>query len=655
MAATYLLPGQEVTIDNNQYLIDRYLKDELQLIEVRTKKATQINKNKILKKIFNGEMECRASDSRYVPEHIPHGKGKKVAALLEFYNEDLQKEMKIKRTFVEAYFRSYGEIRSKKVIERGLKSLWDLQWGKAPDPSTVARWIKRYVEAGRDIRALCPSHFLKGNRLKRYDPFIIEACHSAIRKVYLKPERGSINLTYTEAKRQIYAENLMRPEVAKLPIPSKALIASLVKELPAYDVYAARHGKAAADNKFRNAVNTVSVEKPLERVEVDHTEIDIIVVDPVSGVVLGRPWITLIIDVYSRCILGFSISFDPPSHMVVARALKMALLPKVNIQERWPIVDGQWPMFGLMQDLVADNGLEFHGRSLEDACHILGINISYCPRKKGWWKAVIERSIGTLNQDVTDGLAGRTFSSIDEKGDYQPQDKATLSIESLEQIIAKWVVDIYHETVHSTLGRKPRSVWEQEVKLEDIPIVTNVNELDAIMGRVESRRLSHKGIEINSLRYNNDELGAFRNKFGDVKDMTVKWDPEEMGHIHLMPDDGSLIKVPVIPLYQDYAVGISKYQHDHYRAYGKQHLTELDDDEQLFVAKTKLQDFAQSESKAVANSKKKLRRLSAKSAKTKSKAQQNRSKKAQIPNEILQSEVQNIPNFGARKSNRRRL
>jgi len=639
MAATYLIPGQEVTVDNKHYQIDRYLNDgELQLIEIRTKKAIQLSTTKVLKKIVNGEMQCIANGSRYVPEHIPDGKGKRVVALLEFYSKGQQHEMKVRRAFIESYFRRYGDVRSIKVIGRGLKELWDVQWGKTPSPSAVARWIKRYVEAGRDIRALCPSHFLKGNRTKRYDPFVIEACHTALRKVYLKPERGSIKLAHTEAANLILRENLMRPESAKLPIPAKAMLVSMVKALPAYDVHAARFGKSAADHKFRNAVHSAPVEGPLWRVEIDHTQLDIIVVHPISGVVLERPWITLIIDVYSRCILGFSLSFDPPSHMTVARALKMALLPKVDIKKRWPSVNGHWPMFGLMQDLVADNGLEFHGASLEDVCDILGINLSYCPRKKGWWKAVIERAIGTLNRNVTDGLPGRTFSSIDEKGDYQPHTKATLSIEALEEIIVKWIVDIYHEEVHETLGRRPRLVWEQEVNLEDIPIVTNTHELDAIMGIVEKRSLTHKGIEINSLRYNCDELGAFRQKAGDVKDIKVKWDPEEMGHIHVMPVDGSLIKVPVVEFYKDYAVGISNYQHEHYKAYGKKNLTELDNDEQLFAAKAELQNFAENEFQKI---------------KTRSRAQQEKPKQVQVDNVISEPIIESIPNFGARKSNRK--
>ena len=473
MSIAYLSHGQELSINNKSYQIERHIDKEIQLIEANSKRVIQMPYEKILSKLVCGEITLEAKGPRYIPEHLSTKKGERISAFLEFYPEELAKEMKIRRTFIESFLRRYGDIRSQKTIAIGLKELWNLTWGKLPHPATVARWIKRYIEAGRDIRALCKAHFLKGNRSQRFDDMVINFCQAAIKKVYLKPERGSIQLTLTEAIRHIDYENQLRPEDTQFTWPTKTFITSLVKDLPAYDVHAARYGKSAAEHKFRNAVNSVNTSRPLERVEVDHTRMDLIVVDPATGITLGRPWLTLVIDHYSKCILGFNLSFDSPSHMTVARALKMALKPKVNINNRWPSIKGEWPMFGMMQNLVVDNGLEFHGMSLEDACLMMGINISYCPRKKGWWKATVERAIGTLNRSVSDGLPGRTFSSIKEKADYKAEQKAILPLEVLEEMIAKWIVDIYHETVHESLGKKPSSVWKEKIDLADIPMVIN--------------------------------------------------------------------------------------------------------------------------------------------------------------------------------------
>ncbi|RBH40617.1 integrase, partial [Pseudomonas sp. MWU13-2860] len=57
----------------------------------------------------------------------------------------------------------------------------------------------------------------------------------------------------------------------------------------------------------------------LERVEIDHTPFNIFVIDEESMLVLGRPYITVIIDCHTRMILGFYLSFSPPSIEAVLR------------------------------------------------------------------------------------------------------------------------------------------------------------------------------------------------------------------------------------------------------------------------------------------------------------------------------------------------
>lgn len=59
----------------------------------------------------------------------------------------------------------------------------------------------------------------------------------------------------------------------------------------------------------------------------DHTRADILLVDQ-HGEPLARPWLTTVIDTYSRCIIGINLGFDAPSSQVVALALRHAILPK---------------------------------------------------------------------------------------------------------------------------------------------------------------------------------------------------------------------------------------------------------------------------------------------------------------------------------------
>lgn len=654
MSIAYLSHGQEVFISNKSYQIERHIDKEIQLIEANSKRVIQMPYEKFLSKLVDREIQFETKGSSYIPAHIANKKGERISAMLEFYPKDLVNDMKIKRTFVESYLKIYGDTRSQKIIAKSITELWNLTWGKPPHPASIARWIKRYIEAGRDIRALCKAHFLKGNRVQRFDDIVINYCQAAINNVYLKPERGSIKLALEQASRNINQENRLRTEDSQLPLPTKTFISSLIHELPEYDVYAARYGKSAAQHKFRNAVNSVYTSRPLERVEVDHTRLDMIVVDAVTGIPIGRPWLTLVIDHYSKCILGFNLSFDSPSHMTVARALMMALQPKVNINKRWPSIRGEWNMFGLMQNLVADNGLEFHGMSLEDACLMMGINISYCPRKKGWWKATVERAIGNTNRSANDGLPGRTYSSNKEKADYKAEKKAILPLEVLEEIIAKWIVDIYHETMHETLGKKPSSVWREEIDLAEIPIVTNLDELDAVFGIVSKRDLTHKGIQINNLFYNSNELGLIREKFSDLKDITVKWNPEDLGYIFVLPPDGTSLKVQAIPIYKDYVVGMSFHKHEFIKKFAKDHLNEKNEEITLLEAKAMLQDLSEKAANQVTKNKRRFAQTLRKQSLVKS-LHVAKQEKQPITVALPSYEMEDIPKFEVRRSNRQNI
>jgi putative transposase len=69
---------------------------------------------------------------------------------------------------------------------------------------------------------------------------------------------------------------------------------------------------------------------PLELVQIYHTQLDVIVVDESERRPIGRPWMTLAIDVASRVVSGFYVSVDPPASISVAMALTQSVLRKIS-------------------------------------------------------------------------------------------------------------------------------------------------------------------------------------------------------------------------------------------------------------------------------------------------------------------------------------
>jgi putative transposase len=430
---------------------------------------------------------------------------------------------------------------------------------------TVYRWKKRYLEAGSDIRALIDNSFKKGNRKNRFPELVTEVCNEAIEDKFLSPERGTIQDVHNEALLRISDENRLRPPAMALPIPGRRFIKRLIDQIPAFDKYSARYGREAALRRFRSVNGHRVTEAPLERAEIDHSILDLFVIDEHTSLPLGRPWITACIDVYSRCILGVYIGFVPPSCLSVSKCLREAFLPKVGLHEEFPEIKNDWPAHGVMRELVLDNGREFHSEALENTCQSLGIEMHFSPRRTPWFKGTIERWFGTLNHDLAQKTPGTTFSNIFERGDYHPAKHALVTLSTLITMTKKWICDVYHQRPHRTLQMSPDQRWKTSISPTNVRVPEDVAELDLIMGRPDSRILTHKGIELQGLFYNSPEVQDLRHRYSATLKVDIRVDESDIGNIFVFaPDSHQYFRVPA--LHSEYANGLSSWQHDLFRS-----------------------------------------------------------------------------------------
>lgn len=440
---------------------------------------------------------------------------------------------------------------------------------KKPSWYSVWRWWKKFLAAGFDIRALIDRHWLKGNRKKRYSDDFYHFIRKAINEKYLNKQRFSVQDTVDHAINMIAEENKLRHEEAQLPLPTYAVVKREISKLDAFDVCVARYGYQAARAKFRSAQKKMLSDSILDRAEIDHTRLDLMVIDERSNLPLGRPNITLCIDVKSRCILGVYIGFEPPSFLSVMLCLKHAFVPKNNLNEIYPSINGVWESFGVPRIGTVDNGLEFHGDNHEHFAYQAGMTIEIVERKTGWHKPHIERFNGTLARALVHGLPGTTFSNIFERGDYNSAKKAVLTLSVFKEMLFKWVVDVYHQTPHRGLGgRTPLEVWREES--EDIVpwLPTELDEIDGFLGGVKEKTLSHNGIVFDYIEYNSPDLKELLLKKGFKLKVRVRYNPADLGVVYVEhPDTGKLMRVAAKR--QDYANGLSEYQHRLIRKYYK--------------------------------------------------------------------------------------
>ena len=131
---------------------------------------------------------------------------------------------------------------------------------------------------------------------------------------------------------------------------------------------------------------------------------------------MGQPWLTVLIDYYSRMIVGFCIGFEPPSYAVIMEALRQAILPKAYVQQRYPQIVHPWPCFGVPEKLVCDRGPDLTSNDLEQAAFQLAMELDFMPPRTPHLKGTVESFFDTLNDQLLSALPGRTFPRLGAAG-----------------------------------------------------------------------------------------------------------------------------------------------------------------------------------------------------------------------------------------------
>lgn len=323
-------------------------------------------------------------------------------------------------------------------------------FSSTPSFKTLREWRHRLQMAGGDPMGLAPRFDRRGGRGKqRFSPEVLTEMDTVIDNFYLTPTALSALDVHTTLVARLHEKNQWRGRSEQLAIPSYWTFRRRIQSREAYEVMAARHGERTAQLTFRNKGVNIEAYRFNECWEVDHTMMDVIVVDPVTKEIIARPWITVMIEFTTRAVMGFHIGLGAASAQSVLSCLKHAIRPKLYLKEKYPDVQGEWPCFGLPLLIKCDNGREFHARNTLDAAgNELGIGFRYCPVKKPWFKARIERFFGTLNTGLLNQLPGATGNSPKNRKDVGPAHLPVLDLEMLKRLVHIWIVDVYMTSSH---------------------------------------------------------------------------------------------------------------------------------------------------------------------------------------------------------------
>ncbi|RAU21670.1 hypothetical protein CU669_11875 [Paramagnetospirillum kuznetsovii] len=319
--------------------------------------------------------------------------------------------------------------------------------------TTIYDWIRLY-EGRRRVSDLAPRR--KGRKMpKRLAPEVEAIIASVIDEKYLSTQKASGEEVILEVERRCRAA---RQETKPCAGSIRARLRAVDPKLKVLR----REGKKAAHDKF-GAVkgNFPGADVPLAVVQIDHTLLDIMVLDEEMRLPIGRPWLTLAIDVFSRMVVGYHLSLDNPGAFAVGLCLCHGMLDKAAELERLG-VKGEWPVWGKPRMIHSDNGKDFRSYLIQDTLDEHDIRYEFRPPKTPHYGGHIERLAGTLARKVH-ALPGATFSNPKQRGEYKSEAKAQMTLRDLRPWLLNLIVGVYHNKVHSGIGCPPLARWNDGI------------------------------------------------------------------------------------------------------------------------------------------------------------------------------------------------
>lgn len=552
--------GLDFWIDDDPHRIDSFTKEGKYSV---SNALTGISRVMSRSEIFQGIVDGRI----VMPLPLEAVPAQRRTSIRQNLKRDLQglsdaerKELRRRWKYVADHVKGVFFIDRKEVMSAIAKKAIELTDSHPPSYQTFRRWIRLLIAADYDIRALIPCRRQKGYLTRNVPEESRVLAQSIIRKFYMTRARLSVNKTFAHFTKAVSTENRKPGRTARFVRPSRRWFYREVARMNQYEILEAREGKRVADYHYKDWNQSKQPTRPYERIEIDHTRLDLFVVDEEPRLPIGRPWLTLAVDTFSRMIVGFHLGFDPPSWHSVAACLQHLILPKEAALSAYPGIKCEWPCNGVPETIVCDNGKEFHSDNFIEACQQLNIQIQYNPVRSPWMKGVVESSMGSVNKQLLNGLPGFTISKFTDRSDYDPQKNAVIGMPALVEIIYKWIVDDFCQQFKEGTMAVPFDKWMAGAERFEPALPTSVEDVQFALSNTVVRTIQRQGIRFLGLHYQSKALKAIDIAIPGRVSVALKIDRSNLGEITVIdPRDGTRIPVPCTN--QAYANNRTLWQH----------------------------------------------------------------------------------------------
>lgn len=446
----------------------------------------------------------------------------------------------------------------------------------------IRKYLRKYWQRGKNINALLPDYANSGGKGKEREPgekkrgrprkYSSEGINVdeqtkkifrvALEKYYLTTKQNRLTDAYKMMIKEFFAEDIYYENgVKKVKIKNEEKLPTLTqfkywynKEYRTPEVTIARKGriKAAKDHRALLSNSLSEVDGPGSRFQIDATVGDVYLISKYnSNWIIGRPVIYLVIDVFSRMVVGIHIGLEGPSWMGAMMALANTVTDKQKFCAKYgiDIIKEEWPSEHLPNVLLADRG-EFEGYNVNRLIEAFNMEVENAAPYRADWKGVVEKHFDLIQKRVKPFLPGYVDTDFQERGVRDYRLDAVLTLEDFSKIIIKQI--IFYNTKHYLKGYireqdmisddvlpRPLDIWDWGIKNRSGKLRYYPEELVKLhLLPKEKATVTEKGIKLKGLFYSCEtalkELWFETSRQKGSWKISISYDPRDMSNVYFV-------------------------------------------------------------------------------------------------------------------------
>lgn len=552
-----------ITIEQTQYRVIGYRAGLFSLCEMNTKKLTifLLPSKDLVKWATEGAARVEKSNSSNI-------------LLPDLKDENYLKKQALMQFIMQEYGPLYEKLYGKTTKTNLKKTMEDL--GIQRDAAWRA--IRRFLQSGLDMAAIVDGRSLRSGKRNPYK-YSKKTGHPTMNalgkgvpltdeiRTYFDEAIKDFLIGRAKTKKDAYMTMIEKHFINEEETPTGIRVSVLPDNLrptlkqflnytrvrvPQEEIDKAKTSAREQRNNKRLLLsdNLQGVMGPGDLWEVDECEIDLSLVSVENpSVTVGRPIVYVMIDVYTRMIVAYSVAFDNNSVLGITNCFLNLLDDKQELCNRFGIQIGanEWPSKILPLRLRSDYGAEYISHAMDTICCKLGVAKELVSPATGSLKGQVEQLFHQIHAAQNSLLEGKGL--IEKRYDSNHHQEATLNIQEFEAVLLTYIVGHnrkYMEKYPLTKDMRQQNVepcpidlWKYGVSLNGSPrpITNEVMFRHSLLLPVKAS-VGRAGITFKGLFYINlQDEALLRDMYlasthGKKKLESACIDPRNIGHLY---------------------------------------------------------------------------------------------------------------------------